>query len=307
MRLHPRAAHNLAHLTKEEIIMSYTNMNGKSVLVTGCSSGIGRATAIYLAHRGFTVFATVRREADAEALRALGEPNLVPVCPLDLSRPEQITAAVTFVKQTLQARNVKGLYAIVNNAGGGVTAPIELMDIGKFRTELETRLLGPIALLQACLPLVREARGRIVWITTPGLMPIPYVSSIHVPDYAVNCLTRTLNLELKKWHIPCIMVRCGTIQTAAPDRTARELQEALHTWSPEQLALYHDILVAQQATLSGMDEKRTPPEEVGRVVYSALSAQWPRSRYAVGHLSRLAAFMELLPQTVVDGIMARRS
>ena len=279
----------------------------KCVLVTGCSSGIGRATAIYLAHQGYSVFATVRREADAQALRQLGETNLLPICPLDLSRPEHISAAASAVQQELQARGIHGLYAIVNNAGGGVTAPIELMDVGTFRTELEVRLLGPIALLQACLPLIRAAHGRIVWITTPSLMPIPYVSSIHAPDFAVNCLVRTLNLELKKWDIPCIMVRCGTIQTAAPERTAHELQEALHKWSPAQLALYQDTLTAQQRELSQMDDKRTPPEEVGRVVCEALTASHPHKRYAVGRLARLAAFMELLPQTLADGIMARRA
>jgi NAD(P)-dependent dehydrogenase (short-subunit alcohol dehydrogenase family) len=287
--------------------MNQIKTNGKSMLVTGCSSGIGRATAIYLAHSGFTVFATVRREADAEALRQLGEANLIPTCPLDLSRPEQIPAVVELVKGEVGRRNIQGLHAIVNNAGGGGVSPIELLDINLFRTELETRLLGPLALLQAFLPLIRAAHGRVVWITTPGLMPIPYVSSIHAPDYAVNCLARTLNLELKKWSIPSIMVRCGTIQTAAPGRTARELQEALRTWSPEQLALYQDILKAQQAELNRMDEKRTPPEEVARVVCDAVSAERPRTRYQVGRLSRMAAVLELLPQTMVDSIMARRS
>jgi NAD(P)-dependent dehydrogenase (short-subunit alcohol dehydrogenase family) len=286
--------------------MNKINVNGKSVLVTGCSSGIGRATAIYLAHSGFTVFATVRREADAAALRQLGEANLIPVCPLDLSRTEQIPAVVELVKGELGQRNIQGLHAIVNNAGGGGVSPIELLDINLFRTELETRLLGPLALLQAFLPLIRAAHGRVVWITTPGLMPIPYVSSIHAPDYAVNCLARTLNLELKKWGIPSIMVRCGTIQTAAPERTARDLQEALHTWSAEQLALYQDILEAQQVELNRMDEKRTPPEEVGRVVCDAVSAEHPRTRYQVGRLAGLAAVLELLPQTMVDSIMARR-
>jgi NAD(P)-dependent dehydrogenase (short-subunit alcohol dehydrogenase family) len=286
--------------------MNKINVNGKSVLVTGCSSGIGRATAVYLAHSGFTVFATVRREADAAALRQLGEANLIPVCPLDLTQPEQIPAVVELVKGELERRNIHGLHAIVNNAGGGGVSPIELLDINLFRTELETRLLGPLALLQAFLPLIRAAHGRVVWITTPGLMPIPYVSSIHVPDYAVNCLARTLNLELKKWNIPSIMVRCGTIQTAAPGRTARDLQEALHTWSPEQLALYQDILEAQQVELNRMDEKRTPPEEVGRVVCDAVSSEHPRTRYQVGRLAGLAAVLELLPQTMVDSIMARR-
>ena len=277
------------------------------MLVTGCSSGIGRATAVYLAHVGFTVFATVRREADAAALRGLGEPGLVPVCPVDLSHPEHIAAVVHFLTEELRRRRQPGLYAIVNNAGGGMTAPIELMDLARFRTEVETRILGPVALLQALLPSLRQAQGRIIWITTPALLPIAYVSSIHVPDFAINCLVRTLRLELKRWRIPAIMVRCGTIQTAAPERSARELEEAMETWPEERLALYREILEAQRAELGRLDEDRTPAEDVAKVVCEALSASRPRSRYRVGRLAGLAAALELLPQSAVDYILSRRA
>jgi NAD(P)-dependent dehydrogenase (short-subunit alcohol dehydrogenase family) len=287
--------------------MASISVHGQGVLVTGCSSGIGRATALHLAQAGFTVFATVRREADAEALRGLGEAGLVPVCPLDLSRPEQIAPAAEQVAGELRRRGQRGLYAVVNNAGGGVTAPIELMDPDVLRGELETRISGPVALLQACLPLLREAGGRIVWITTPALLPIPFVASIHVPDFAVNCLVRTLNMELSGWGIPAIMVRCGTIATASPERTARQLAGAMATWPAARLDLYRSALEALQAELGGFDEGRTPPEEVARVVCRALTSARPRLRYRVGHLAGLAATMELLPQPVVDAIMARRS
>jgi len=136
--------------------------SAKAVLVTGCSSGIGRATAVYLARHGFTVFATVRKESDAQALRDLNEPTLVPICPLDFSKPQDIANAAEAVKNELSVRHINGLYGIVNNAGGGGIAPIELMDIAKFRVELEARILGPIALLQASLPLIREAWQDIV-------------------------------------------------------------------------------------------------------------------------------------------------
>jgi NAD(P)-dependent dehydrogenase (short-subunit alcohol dehydrogenase family) len=281
-------------------------MRGKAVVVTGCSSGIGRATAIYLAHIGYTVFATVRKEADASALRQLSEPDLVPVWPLDLGRSDHITAALRVIDDELARRNLQGLHAIVNNAGGGVVAPLELLDVERLRSEFEARVLGPLALLQGALPLIRQAQGRVVWITTPSLMPIPFVASIHVPDFAVNGLARTLNLELKRWRIPSIMVRCGTIQTAAPDRTARELQAGMQAWPPDRLDLYRDELAAQQAELAQYDAKRTAPEEVARVVSKALSAARPRRRYRVGRLSGLAAAVELLPQSTIDFIMLHR-
>jgi NAD(P)-dependent dehydrogenase (short-subunit alcohol dehydrogenase family) len=290
----------------EEKVMHTPVTRGKAILVTGCSSGIGRATAVYLAHTGYTVFATVRKEADASALRLLGEPDLVPVWPLDLRNGEHIAAAVRAVEDELQRRNLPGLYGLVNNAGGGVVAPLELLAPEQLRDEFETRVLGPLALLQGVLPFIRQSNGRIVWITTPALMPIPFVSSIHVPDFAVNGLVRTLSLELKHWRIPAIMIRCGIIQTAAPERTARALQAAIHAWPPERLALYREDLDEQQAELGGFDARRTAPEEVARVVAEALSSARPRSRYRVGTMAGLAALLELLPQTTVDLIMTLR-
>ena len=195
----------------------------RAVLVTGCSSGIGRASAVMLAQQGFIVFASVRKDADADSLRGLNLPTLIPICPLDLAQPESIAAAVETIQAEIAARGINGLYGIVNNAGGGGVAPIELMDLDKFRTELEARLVGPIALLQALLPAIRTAHGRIIWIATPSTIPIPYVGSIHICDFAANCVARTLQIELKRWQIPNVLVRCGGVNTSAPAKSAREL------------------------------------------------------------------------------------
>jgi len=281
--------------------------HGEGVLVTGCSSGIGHAVALYLAERGLTVFASVRKEQDAERLRSLDQPNLVPVCPLDLTRLEHIPPVVEAITRELDRRGQKGLYAIVNNAGGGSQAPIELLDLDKFRSELEARILGPVALLQAFLPMIRAAHGRILWIATPALLPIPYVASIHACDFAANCIARTLELELRPWRIPSIFVRCGGIDTAAPGRTARELEAALQAWPPERLDLYTQALHKEQQELAAFDRGRTNPREVGKVVLAALSARKPKRRYYIGHMARLAAFAELFPQPVADWFMARRA
>jgi len=84
------------------------------------------------------------------------------------------------------------------------------------KAEVETRIIGPIALLQEVLPLVRKGGGRILWIQTPSLMPIAFDSSIHACDFASNCLSRTLQQELLPWNIPSIQIRCGGIKTPFP-------------------------------------------------------------------------------------------
>ena len=295
-------------------------------MITGCSSGIGRATAIHLAQRGFTVFATVRKQADAESLRSLNEalgttalsttalsttasgttPALIPICPLDLTRLEQIPPMMETVTEELKRRGKEGLYALINSAGGGSVAPIELMDLDGFRTELQARVLGSVAMVQACLPMIRRARGRIVWIVTPGIMPTPYVTSIHACDFAVNCIARTLEIELKPSKIPNIMIRCGGIKTAAVPRNNAELEASFKTWPPERSALYEPALRQWQEDMAEFDAKRTEPERVAKVVFKALCAEEPKRRYSIGHMAGAAAFLESLPQPVVDWILAKR-
>jgi len=281
--------------------------DGEGVLITGCSSGIGRATAIHLARRGFTVFATVRKEADADALCGLGEPNLVPVCPLDLAERGHIAGVVDVVTEELDRRGREGLRALVQNAGGGSIAPIELMDLADFSTEVEARLVGSVALVQAFLPLIRQAEGgRIVWITTPAIIPTPYVTSIHACDFAVNCIARTLDIELKPWQIPNIMVRCGGIQTPSATRSMGVLAHSLQEWPRERAALYAQALQDWRDSMVDFDARRTPPENVAEVVYQALAARSPKRRYAIGHMASAAAFLETLPQPLADAILKMR-
>jgi len=279
---------------------------GKGVLVTGCSSGIGRAAALCLADHGFTVFSTVRRQQDYEELKSLGKPSLVPFYPLDLRKLDQIPGLVTKINEDLSARGLPGLYAIVNNAGAGSVSPLELLDLETFRGELEARLLGPVALAQALLPSLRRGAGRLVWIATPALIPIPFVGSIHVCDYAANCITRTFALELAPWKIPSIFVRCGGILTAAPEKNARELEQEMARLSEDRRALYREALEKEKRQLADFDRKRSEPSVIAERVLEALCAPRPKRVYRAGYMSRAGAFLDVLPQPVVDWIMSRR-
>ena len=279
-------------------------LNG--VLITGCSSGIGRATAVQLAARGFTVFATVRKEADAENLRSLNIPNLVPVCPVDLTNLDHIANSAKIVSEELNRRGKKGLYALINNAGGGAPAPVELMQLDQFHRELQTRILGSVAMIQTFLPLIRQAGGRIVWIMTPAMIPTPYVASIHACDFALNCVARTLDIELKPWRIPNIMIRCGGIKTPAGLRTTADVQAVLDKKSNECVALYESALLEWSKDMAKFDEKRTDAEKVAEIVLKALSAKRPKKRYSIGYMAGAAHFLELIPQSFADWILKKR-
>jgi NAD(P)-dependent dehydrogenase (short-subunit alcohol dehydrogenase family) len=280
--------------------------DGAAVLITGCSTGIGRSVAVYLAEQGFTVFAGVRKDRDAETLRQLGLANLVPIQPLDLTDSEHIREAVREVGTEIRSRALPGLFALIHNAGGGSIAPVELIELKRLRRDLETRVLGSIDLVQKSLPLIRKAGGRIIWIMTPGLIPTPFVASIHACDYAVNCLARTLDIELKPWKIRQIMVRCGGIKTQAVARSAAELEESFQTWPRDGFSLYQNMLLRWKEDMKKFDAKRTDPREVARVVLKALCAAKPKRRYSVGYMAGAAAFLERLPQTWADFILKKR-
>lgn len=284
-------------------INSQAPMTGKSALVTGSSSGIGRATALHLARLGCVVFATVRKKKDRDELAGLGESNLIPVSPLDLTLRDEIPPVREFVGSELRRLEISGLSALVLNAGGGAVAPVELMDLDGFERELRARLVGSVAMVQAFLPMLRAGEGRIVWIATPATIPTPYVASIHACDFAANCLARTLDIELQRWSIPSVQVRCGGIRTAKGLETTREAEAILRH---PQAELYRDSLESWSAEMSDFDRKRTPPERVAELVARAILSRSPRRRYSVGYMRTAAAMLEALPQPMADRILKGR-
>lgn len=136
-----------------------------------------------------------------------------------------------------------------------------------------------------------------------SIMPISFVSSIHICDFAVNCLARTLEIELKELKIPVVMVRCGDIKTSGVDKLYKQLEESFTTWPQEKFLLYSDYLKKEIEDLKKFDEKMTEPVEVAKVVFKALNAKKPKSRCKVGYLAGLSAFLELLPQTFIDFVL----
>ena len=134
----------------------------RSVVVTGASSGIGAACARYLDEKGFRVFATIRKQQDADEIAALGSSRLEPLL-LDVTDAESIARAA----QTLEAElEDGGLAGLVNNAGVSVDVPLECVDIAALRQQLEVNAIGPVAVTQALLPLLRRARGRVVNVSS---------------------------------------------------------------------------------------------------------------------------------------------
>jgi NAD(P)-dependent dehydrogenase (short-subunit alcohol dehydrogenase family) len=136
-------------------------------------------------------------------------------------------------------------------------------------------------------------------------MPIAFDSPIHVADFAVNGIIRTFRLEFRKtgMKIPIIMIRCGCIKTEASDKAYNDLDKSMSEWPEEKLKLYFGALKETKDKYKSYDNKRTEPVEVAKIVYTALSAEKPRKKYRIGYLSGLSAFLEYLPQNLMDRLI----
>ncbi len=195
-----------------------------TVLVTGTSSGIGRATALLLATSGFRVFAACRRDADGEELQqAAGTDRLVPVI-LDVTNADQIERA----RHIAEAASAAGLDGLVNNAGIGQSGPVELATPESLQHIFDVNLFGQLAVIRAFLPLVRRARGRIVNVGSVGAkIAIPFGGPLCSSKAAFEMFSDSLRLELRSQGILVSIIQPGAVRTPAVEKTLGGVERAI--------------------------------------------------------------------------------
>ncbi|MEV5324437.1 SDR family oxidoreductase [Nonomuraea sp. NPDC052634] len=270
-----------------------TRTESKNVLVTGASTGIGRATALLLAREGFTVYAGVRKEADGQALG----PAVTPI-PLDITDAGQIAGA---------ARRLGRLDALVNNAGIGVTGPLEFVPLDALRWQYEVNVFGQIAVTQAMLPMLRASRGRVVTVGSVGSwITLPFGGPLCSSKHAIRSLNDALRMELKPYGVAAVLIEPGSIHTDAVDKLEDEVEPRLASLGEEGRRLYGRAY--RTMTAAGLKEERSgsSPDVVARAILHALTARKPRARYPVGKKSRLMSTMgRILPQYTLDAVRMR--
>lgn len=273
----------------------------KTVVITGASSGIGHACALRLASSGFLVFAGVRKADDAERLRREGGERVVPVT-IDVTDDRSIAAAVDEVRAQLGGR---GLDALVNNAGIGVTAPVEYMRPEVLRRQFDVNVFGQIAVTQAFLPLLRAAPGaRIVNMGSIGShIAIPFGGALCATKSAFRALNDALRLELHPFGIQVSMIEPASIRTPAVEKMLGDPQGAIRQLPPEGAARYAEMLGEFMRLSHDREQHGSPPEVVADAVLHALTAARPRAHYAVGKSSTLLRAMPwLLPDSLLDRV-----
>lgn len=275
-----------------------------AVLVTGASSGIGRATALALDSLGFEVFAGVRKDSDAESLRAEGSDRLEPLM-LDVADEASVGAAASAVEERTGERGLAGL---VNNAGVAIGAPVEMIELDELRRQLEVNLVGQVAVTKALIPLLRRARGRIVFISSVGgRLSLPFMSPYHASKWGIEALADSLRIELRPWGIEVVVIEPGSIKTAMWGKGQSQADDVLGRMDAEGRALYGAKIAAMQAAAQEEEAKGIAPERVAEVVADSLTARRPRTRYLVGRDAKLnARVRRLVPDRVFDRLLERQ-
>jgi len=269
-----------------------------TVLITGASTGIGRATALRLAGSGWTVLAGVRRVKDGDALVAAGGERVVPLT-LDVTDAAQIAAAVERVDEH------GSLDALVNNAGIGFGGPLELLPIDDLRAQFEVNVCGPVALTQALLPALRRAHGRIVFVSSVGgrvamAFTAPYAASKH----AVEAIGDALRVELRSSNVQVALVEPGSVTTPIWDKSRAQGE---HLSVPAELTdQYGHVSAAMNKVLEDTERRGIPPERVAKTIEDALTARRMKARYLIGRDAKAMLLAKrLLPDHVFDRVARR--
>jgi NAD(P)-dependent dehydrogenase (short-subunit alcohol dehydrogenase family) len=275
------------------------SMNGRrrAVLVTGASTGIGQAIALYLDQLGYRVFGGVRKQADGEELQRSASNHLQWVY-LDVVDQDSVRQAFELIQSQV---GEAGLAGLVNNAGIAVASPLEFIPLEEFRRQLEVNVVGQLQVTQAFLPLVRQAGGRLVFIgSISGRVTTPLLGPYSASKFAMTAVADALHRELMPWGIHVAVVEPGRIATPIWSKSIRSAQE-LRSRLPEGAEQLYGAAMDKVERRAASKKGGTPVEEVTGAVAHALASPRPKRRYLIGRDARMGALMaRLLPASILD-------
>lgn len=266
-------------------------MASRAVLITGCSSGIGRATARRLANTGWDVYATARRLESIRDLEGAG----CRILPLDVTDEASMERAVAAVVGTHGAVGV-----LVNNAGYSQSGAVEEVTMSEVRRQFETNFFGAVRLIQLVLPGMREQRwGRIVNLSSVGgRLVFPGGGFYHATKFAVEAISDALRFEVRPFGVDVVLVEPGLIRTEFASAAVGSIEPVIDPASPYRA---FNESVAKATTRAYDAPLVAGPDAVAKVIERALKARRPRTRYPVTVGARVGLIARwLLPDRVWD-------
>lgn len=281
---------------------SHTSLLAKTILITGCSSGFGRATTLHLLQHGWQVFATIRNEADRDALmqaatETKGNGRLIPfVC--DVTQSEQLAKIAQEVASFTQ-----GLDVLLNNAGIDCPAPLELISLDEMRTILEVNLVAPLATTQTFLPLLRNAKGMIINVSSgSGRVALPVVGAYSASKFGLEGLSDTLRLELSPFGVRVIVVQPGSSSTNIQNKALRNF-ETIITRDPVKAAPYKSLINTFKTMANKGAKGSFPPEQFADLILKIINTRNPHPRYVLpASVSIIIAIRQILPDRLWDSL-----
>jgi NAD(P)-dependent dehydrogenase (short-subunit alcohol dehydrogenase family) len=279
------------------------------ILITGTSTGIGRAATFTLAENGFRVLAAVRKQADIDSLLAEAATrrmagSVEPII-LDVTDAGQIAAAVDVVSARIAAGG--RLHAIIHNAGTQWAGPIETMPPTEWRSQFEVLVFGPVALTQQLLPLLRAARGRVINVTSiGGIAPGPMMAAYQAAKAAFEAVSDSMRMEFAPFGVHVTAIAPGGISTPMLDRSSDEFNRIADALPKSLQPVYADALRAFAKTVASAQRSSTSPEKASLTILRAVTAPRPRTRYLIGADAKLLAFLKRnLPDRWMDALTFR--
>jgi NAD(P)-dependent dehydrogenase (short-subunit alcohol dehydrogenase family) len=288
----------------DDHLRSNAMTNSKDVVVTGVSTGIGWGATKVLVSKGFRVFGSVRKQADADRLQREFGSAFVPLM-MDVTDVDAVHQAAQKVGSMIGDRNLIGL---VNNAGIVVSGPLLYLRPSEYRRQLDVNMVSPLVVIQAFAPLLGTDKerqgptGRIVNITSSGAkVPIPLLGAYSASKSGLEGMSDVLRLELMLFGIDLVMIEPGFVNTAMYDKGEKE---DLSEFKPTE---YWNAVQNFQKFVVAEGRKGFSPERLGEAVHLALSTTKPKARYAViRQRFKNWTLPRLLPARMLDAVVAKR-
>jgi NAD(P)-dependent dehydrogenase (short-subunit alcohol dehydrogenase family) len=271
-------------------------MGRKSFLITGASSGIGKAAVLLLVQKGHLVFAGVRTQKAMEEIGQLST-NVHPIH-IDVTNRESILSAKSRIEQTIPEKTLHGL---VNNAAIAISAPMEFVPIDEVQKQMDVNVTGLIAITQAFLPMLRNGNGRIVNVgSLSGLLTTPFLGPYCASKYAVEAITDAMRMELHSSGIKVSLIEPGSIKTPMW-RNSLSMAESIEKKMLPGHESYRKAVNSFREVAIKTGDAGIAPEKVALKIAHALLSSSPKTRYLVGSDAFIySVFKKILPDKAFD-------
>jgi len=269
----------------------------QQVLITGASTGIGYATALYLDKMGFKVFAGVRKEEDGKKLVQNASPNLTLVI-LDVCNKESISKTFDTISEHLGNDS----FNLVNNAGLSLNGPLELLPNNDIKKLLDVNIYGLLSVTKTFLPLIRESKGRLVNISSGhGLLAIPDKSVYAASKFAVQAISNSLRLELRPFEVSVSNVVVGKVNTSVLGKIEDDRKKMLEKANPEIVNKYG--LLIEYFDKEVKDIPGIEAIEVAKIICDALSSSKPKAQYLIGPGTKKMKMLAGFPRKMRENML----